>query len=125
MLDEHFTDLMIRILDAPFVSRQHCEVVREGNTFTLADLRSLNGVAINEIRVKKAVLNDKDNISVGGSHPIEVGQKRKRNQRSYSFIFERQKLENIDVYGLESQDSDEAQRGGSTKYRKAAASCVC
>ncbi len=49
------------------VSRQHCRLEREGGTYILTDLGSLNGTYINGQRVTCRVLADRDRIQVGNS----------------------------------------------------------
>jgi two-component system, cell cycle response regulator len=54
----------IRILDEG-VSREPCEVVREGGTLTLRDLRSTNGTFCRGAAVQSLELSDGDKILVG------------------------------------------------------------
>ncbi len=49
------------------VSRQHCRLEREGGTYILTDLGSLNGTYINGQRVTCRVLADRDRVQVGNS----------------------------------------------------------
>ncbi len=49
------------------VSRQHCRLEREGGTYILTDLGSLNGTYLNGQRVTCRVLADRDRIQVGNS----------------------------------------------------------
>jgi len=52
-------------LDDVTVSRRHAEVVREGETFTIRDLGSLNGTYVNRKRIESAVLEDDDEVQIG------------------------------------------------------------
>jgi ABC-type multidrug transport system ATPase subunit len=53
-------------LNAPTVSRFHAEVERVGNRYRLVDLRSANGVFVNDERVERDVwLNSQDSIRIG------------------------------------------------------------
>lgn len=49
------------------VSRQHCRLEREGGTYILTDLGSLNGTYVNWQRVTRLPLADRDRIQVGNS----------------------------------------------------------
>jgi hypothetical protein len=52
-------------LDDVTVSRRHAEIVREGDTFTIRDLGSLNGTYVNRKRIETAVLENDDEVQVG------------------------------------------------------------
>jgi FHA domain/zinc-ribbon domain len=52
-------------LDDVTVSRRHAEIIREGDTFTIRDLGSLNGTYVNRKRIESAVLEDDDEVQVG------------------------------------------------------------
>ena len=52
-------------LDDVTVSRRHAELVREGSTFTIRDLGSLNGTFVNRRRIESATLEDDDEVQVG------------------------------------------------------------
>ena len=52
-------------LDDVTVSRRHAEIVREGDTFTIRDLGSLNGTYVNRKRIESAVLENDDEVQVG------------------------------------------------------------
>ncbi len=54
-------------LDDPALSRRHCMVIRDGETFKVRDLDSLNGTYVNQARIKEQVLNHGDQISLGDS----------------------------------------------------------
>ncbi len=49
------------------VSRQHCRLDREGETYVLTDLGSLNGTYVNGKRITRLALLDGDRIQVGNS----------------------------------------------------------
>src|SRR5882672_7084641 len=49
------------------VSREHCQLVREGDKVVLEDLGSTNGTFCNGIRVDKRELSDGDKIMVGST----------------------------------------------------------
>lgn len=53
-------------LEDPGLSRRHCRITREGDTFILEDLKSANGTQRNEEPVDRVVLEDGDTIQVGG-----------------------------------------------------------
>ena len=46
-------------------SREHCELVRHGNTYVMTDLKSQNGVVINDLKVSQHQLVDGDKIIIG------------------------------------------------------------
>lgn len=52
-------------LDDVTVSRRHAEVVRDGETFTISDLGSLNGTFVNKERIESAKLDDDDEVQIG------------------------------------------------------------
>jgi hypothetical protein len=52
-------------LDDVTVSRRHAEVVRDGETFTIRDLGSLNGTYVNRKRIESAVLDEDDEVQIG------------------------------------------------------------
>jgi hypothetical protein len=52
-------------LDDVTVSRRHAELVRDGDTFTISDLGSLNGTFVNRKRIESAQLEDDDEVQIG------------------------------------------------------------
>jgi len=52
-------------LDDVTVSRQHAELKRDGETFSIRDLGSLNGTYVNRKRIESAVLEDDDEVQIG------------------------------------------------------------
>jgi hypothetical protein len=52
-------------LDDVTVSRQHAEILRDGDEFTIRDLGSLNGTYVNRKRIESAVLQNDDEVQVG------------------------------------------------------------
>jgi hypothetical protein len=52
-------------LDDVTVSRRHAEIVRDGDTFTIRDLGSLNGTYVNRRRIESAVLEQDDEVQIG------------------------------------------------------------
>jgi hypothetical protein len=52
-------------LDDVTVSRRHAELVRDGETFTIRDLGSLNGTFVNKRRIESSVLEDDDEVQIG------------------------------------------------------------
>ena len=52
-------------LDDVTVSRRHAELVREGETFSIRDLGSLNGTYVNRRRIESAVLENDDEVQIG------------------------------------------------------------
>ena len=52
-------------LDDVTVSRRHAEIVREGDTFTIRDLGSLNGTFVNRHRIESSVLSADDEVQIG------------------------------------------------------------
>ena len=52
-------------LDDVTVSRRHAELVREGDTFSIRDLGSLNGTYVNRRRIETAVLENDDEVQIG------------------------------------------------------------
>jgi pSer/pThr/pTyr-binding forkhead associated (FHA) protein len=52
-------------LDDVTVSRRHAELTREGETFSIRDLGSLNGTYVNRKRIESVVLEDDDEVQIG------------------------------------------------------------
>ena len=52
-------------LDDVTVSRKHAELVRDGETFTISDLGSLNGTFVNKKRIESAELENDDEVQIG------------------------------------------------------------
>jgi pSer/pThr/pTyr-binding forkhead associated (FHA) protein len=52
-------------LDDVTVSRRHAEFHREGGTFTVRDVGSLNGTYVNRERVEAATLSNGDEVQIG------------------------------------------------------------
>jgi len=52
-------------LDDVTVSRRHAELVRDGDTFIIRDLGSLNGTFVNRRRIDSAVLEEDDELQIG------------------------------------------------------------
>ncbi len=52
-------------LDDVTVSRRHAEFHREGETFTVSDVGSLNGTYVNRDRIDRVQLKDGDEVQIG------------------------------------------------------------
>ena len=52
-------------LDDVTVSRGHAELVRDGDTFSIRDLGSLNGTYVNRRRIESTVLENDDEVQIG------------------------------------------------------------
>ena len=52
-------------LDDVTVSRKHAEFVREGTTFVVRDIGSLNGTYVNRSRIDESVLRSGDEVQIG------------------------------------------------------------
>ena len=52
-------------LDDITVSRRHVEFTREGNTFRVSDVGSLNGTYVNRDRIDDALLQNGDEVRIG------------------------------------------------------------
>jgi pSer/pThr/pTyr-binding forkhead associated (FHA) protein len=52
-------------LDDVTVSRRHAELNRDGETFRIRDLGSLNGTYVNRRRIESTVLQDDDEVQIG------------------------------------------------------------
>ena len=53
------------IVEAPLVSRLHCQVTATDDTLQVKDLGSTNGTFVNGKRIKAAQLREGDRLSVG------------------------------------------------------------
>jgi pSer/pThr/pTyr-binding forkhead associated (FHA) protein len=58
-------------LTLPDVSRRHCRLVFVEGKWHICDMDSLNGVYVNGVRVREAVLSHRDVLTIGG-HVLEV-----------------------------------------------------
>ncbi len=67
-------------LDDVTVSRRHAEFIREGNTFRVRDVGSLNGTYVNRERVDECTLKSGDEVQIGRfrmtfhTHPSRPGR---------------------------------------------------
>ena len=61
------------VIPDPAASRNHCEIVQNGNSFELKDLNSANGVFLNNARVQHAPLNSGDVIRIGNTEMRFIG----------------------------------------------------
>jgi Protein of unknown function (DUF3662)/FHA domain len=62
-------DTDIRVSD-PNISRRHAEIRREGSTFWIVDLDSTNGIAVNGRALKRAKLDEGDQITLGSTELV-------------------------------------------------------
>lgn len=53
------------VLDDVTVSRNHAKITRDGNSWKIADLKSLNGTYLNHKIVEAAALNAGDELQIG------------------------------------------------------------
>jgi pSer/pThr/pTyr-binding forkhead associated (FHA) protein len=53
------------IVDAPLVSRLHCQLTAMDDTLQVEDLKSTNGTFVNDERVERASLTNGDRLRVG------------------------------------------------------------
>ena len=53
-------------LALPDVSRRHCRMVHANGRWEVIDLKSLNGIWVNDLAVEQAVLNHGDMLRIGG-----------------------------------------------------------
>ena len=54
------------VLDDERISRRHAVLRREGNTYLLIDLKSVNGTAVNGKRIEERLLANNDLLEIGG-----------------------------------------------------------
>ncbi len=62
-------DCDIQVID-PNVSRQHAEITRSGDAYTLVDLGSTNGIEVEGRRVKEVPLEDGSRFTVGSTEVV-------------------------------------------------------
>src|SRR3990172_7541281 len=55
------------VIDAQWVSRQHCEIRRVADGFELTDRGSHNGTRVNGVPVKERLLQGGDRVELGGA----------------------------------------------------------
>ena len=53
------------VLDAPLVSRLHCQLTAEADSLEVKDLDSTNGTFVNGVRVNTSALRSGDTLTVG------------------------------------------------------------
>lgn len=56
----------VQVLD-PTISRDHCEITKEGDSYVLEDLGSTHGTFVNQERIDKRALSANDRIRLGGA----------------------------------------------------------
>ncbi|PYP86433.1 MAG: hypothetical protein DMF61_13185 [Blastocatellia bacterium AA13] len=59
------------VLDNPYISRYHAEIIRSGNTFLVQDLQSTSGSFINDEPIRTSVLKDGDRLRLGRGNGVE------------------------------------------------------
>jgi len=59
------------------VSRQHAKIIQDGERYIIEDLNSLNGTFVNEKRVMKGILRNKDEILVGKHTLVFIDEEEK------------------------------------------------
>lgn len=52
-------------INQPFLSRRHCQIVQRDGTYSLEDLKSLNGTLLNENPVTRSEIRGSDTIRIG------------------------------------------------------------
>jgi serine phosphatase RsbU (regulator of sigma subunit) len=60
------------VLSHRLTSRQHAQIVREGDSWVISDLQSTHGTWINGERIDRHVLQARDRIRLGGADGIEM-----------------------------------------------------
>src|SRR3546814_3264200 len=58
------------------VSREHCQIWRDGDEYRILDLGATNTTRVNDAPVAEAVLADSDHVTVGASFPQVLSQTR-------------------------------------------------
>ncbi|MFH1653731.1 MAG: sigma 54-interacting transcriptional regulator [Pseudomonadota bacterium] len=53
------------VIKDDFVSREHCQIVRDGGKLVLTDLNSTNGTYLNNTRITKATLYGEETVTLG------------------------------------------------------------
>jgi pSer/pThr/pTyr-binding forkhead associated (FHA) protein len=53
------------VVDAPLVSRLHCQLTAMDDTLQVEDLKSTNGTFVNDQRIERASLTNGDRLRVG------------------------------------------------------------
>jgi HD-GYP domain-containing protein (c-di-GMP phosphodiesterase class II) len=59
------------VLENPYISRCHAEIVRQADSFTICDLESTSGTFVNDQRIEEHTLSDGDRIRIGQGHGVE------------------------------------------------------
>lgn len=93
-------DCEIRLHDW-FVSKQHAVIHRQGNSFLLRDPGSWKGTRVNDVQVTETVLQDGDEIQVGGTRlqfRIVTEEARPTPDARVPLELERPEPEHMDVY---------------------------
>eukprot|EP01033_Poteriospumella_lacustris_P013643 gene13643-9772_t len=71
------------------ISRSHAAIVvnEEAKTVEIEDLGALNGIFVNEVRVKTAFLHDGDVIQFGGMSEVPIGKRLTGGDLSVCYVF--------------------------------------
>jgi HD-GYP domain-containing protein (c-di-GMP phosphodiesterase class II) len=59
------------ILDNPYISRFHAEILRDTGGYVLCDLESTSGTFVNDVRIDRQRLREGDRIRLGQGHGFE------------------------------------------------------
>src|SRR5262249_53273308 len=59
------------ILDNPYISRFHAEILRDTGGHILCDLESTSGTFVNDVRIDRHRLREGDRIRLGQGHGLE------------------------------------------------------
>jgi len=60
------------ILDNPYISRFHAEILRDTGGYVLCDLESTSGTFVNDVRVDRQRLREGDRLRLGQGHGLEL-----------------------------------------------------
>lgn len=71
------------------ISRSHAAIIvnEEANTVEIEDLGALNGIFVNEVRVKTSFLHDGDVIQFGGMSEVPIGKRLTGGDLSVCYVF--------------------------------------
>ncbi len=70
------------------MSRVHAKLVKDGGSYVLLDAGSSNGVFINDVRIRRATLNDGDRVRLGSAVTLRFQLVDEQEERALQKVYE-------------------------------------
>jgi two-component system cell cycle response regulator len=74
--------------DEASLSRVHAKLVKDGGSYVLLDAGSSNGVFINDVRIRRATLNDGDRVRLGSAVTLRFQLVDEQEERALQKVYE-------------------------------------